>query len=152
LAQNNLYQLALSGLMPNLTYHVCPQSSCDGGTTWSACVDTTLTTLPQPYPHPSYPAPPETFTAEYPNTAGYNVVTVANDCSDLQADLNAAVALQATNGTVINVTPATTCSGNYVFPADPSVKFFTQAGVDTSANRITVNNHGFSKNQHIVLS
>src|SRR5579864_5585330 len=44
----SLTQFGLSGLLPDTTYHVAPQSSCDGGVTWSTPVDTVITTLPLP--------------------------------------------------------------------------------------------------------
>ena len=108
----------ISGLAPETLYHVCAQASTDG-TNWNPCVDATFTTAALPAVHPAPPAVPAWSPPAEPPTTGYNVVTVAGDCHDLQSAINAAVANQSANGTVINVPAQTVCPGPYQFPNDP---------------------------------
>jgi hypothetical protein len=76
-------QFGLSGLLPDTNYHVCPQSSCDNGATWSSCsaVDQLVTTLPLPSVHPAKPVPPPAYMPTFPNTAGYHTVTISSACA-----------------------------------------------------------------------
>jgi hypothetical protein len=109
---------SISGLAPATLYHVCAQASADG-TNWSPCVDATFTTAALPAIHPAPPVVPTWTPPAEPPTTGYNVVTVASDCHDLQSAINTAVASQSATSTVINVPAQTVCSGPYQFPNDP---------------------------------
>lgn len=166
-------QYGLSGLKPNFTYHFSPESSCDG-VNWSTDVDTTVTTLALPSTHPALPTNPPAFTASFPNTAGYSSVTVANGCplvsnntstqcpfgstfTDLQVKVCAAVRLQPTNGTVINMPPGMVCAGELFFPSAintgagaAAIQTFTSANV--SGNTITITGHGYSNGNQIIIT
>src|SRR5690242_6051025 len=92
----------LGGLLPKTTYQVCPEISPDNWK-WFSGATATVTTLPLPNPHPALPIPPLTFDTSYPNTSGYNVVTIASDCHDFMSQLKAALKNQLTKGTLINI-------------------------------------------------
>jgi hypothetical protein len=128
----------ISGLAPATPYHVCAQASTDG-TNWSPCVDTTFTTASLPAVHPAPPIVPTWTPPDTPPTTGYNVVTVASDCSDLQTAINTAVAGQAATGTVINVPAQTICPGPYQFPNDPQAVMIPtdSSGIDLSSGTFT---------------
>lgn len=143
------YQMALSGLAPDTDYHICPQVSDDNGQSWSTCNDFVFRTLPRPADAPLAPAPPEAFDTAYPDTTGYTIREVLPDCSNLQSEINSAVANQATNGSVIRIPAGTICTGAYTTPMDPAAKTFTAAGVNVGLSRITIANHGFTHGQAI---
>jgi hypothetical protein len=148
----SITRFGLSGLQPNTTYHVTPQSSCDGGVTWSTPVDTTVATLPLPDGHPTKPLPPPAYTPTFPDTSSYRQITIARDCGNLQVEIKAAVVRQANRGTVITIPAGTVCAGNYFFPQDtnPAIKSFTSGNVSSST--ITLNNHGWSNGQAVMVS
>jgi len=142
----------VSGLAPGTTYHFCPQSSSDGGSTWSACVDFAQATGALPSPHPAVPVAPTTFTTDYPSTTGYTAVTVASDCSDLQSQLNAAATRQTTGGTVITIPHGTVCSAaSYTMPTNGNANTFQSTAVNTSTDQITLIAHGFTDQQKVRL-
>lgn len=93
----------LTGLRYGTFYHICPQSSDDGGSTWSTCVDTTFTTPGLPSPHPALPiAPSATVSKAMPDTTGYLLINdVASDCSNLAAKLSAAETARASTGAIL---------------------------------------------------
>jgi hypothetical protein len=134
----------ISGLAPNTKYFYLVQSSFDGSN-WSSNCSTcsgSFTTATLPSPHPAPPQISNLWAPTFPNTAGYHTVTVANDCHDLNADINAAVALQPTNGTVItipNEATATAACGPVSFPDDHQIlKVPQDAGhVDTTTGVFT---------------
>lgn len=145
-------QFGLSGLLPSTTYHVAPQSSCDGGVTWSAPVDTIVTTLPLPADHPAKPLPPPAYTPAFPDTSAYRQVTVASDCGNLQVEITAAVGRQSNRRTVITIPAGRVCAGNYFFPQDttPAIKRFTPENISNST--ITLNGHGWSSGQAVMVT
>src|SRR5579875_1559932 len=141
--------VVLSGLAPNTSYQVCPELSLNGAS-WTSGIGTTVTTLPLPSVHPGIPIPPVTFDTSYPDTTGFNQVTVANDCSDLQNDINTAVSNQLNNGTVIQIPAGTVCAGRYTDTViAPDVKTFPPSAVNTSTNTINLNGHGFTEGQEL---
>jgi hypothetical protein len=143
------YQMALSGLAPNTEYHICPQVSDDNGQSWSACTDVTFTTAQRPADTPLPPNPPESFDTSYPDTSGYTIRDIAADCSNLQSEINNAVANQAQAGSVIRIPAGAVCTGTYTTPADPAAKYFSAQDVNTATSRITLANHGFSVGQAV---
>jgi hypothetical protein len=145
----------LSGLLPNTLYHYSAESSCDGGTSWNTPVDATLTTLPLPSPHPALPVGPPAYTPTFPNTSGYNTVSISTSCTgtglanELQVAISNAVRNQAANGTVITIPAGTTCSGTFFFPPDtnPAIKTFTVTG-----STLNVTAHGYSNSQAVMVT
>jgi len=144
--QINLYTLKTGQL-----YHICPQTSVNGST-WSACVDTAFTTLPKPDVHPVLPVPPATFSVKYPDTTAYTKVTVASDCSDLQARLSTAAAAQPSVGTVIQIPVGTECAGTYTLLADSTVKTINTSLITTSNNTFRLPGHGYADRQAVRLA
>ncbi|HMF75116.1 MAG TPA: fibronectin type III domain-containing protein [Bryobacteraceae bacterium] len=132
-------KMIVGGLRPATTYNICPEISADGKK-WSSGVGTTIATLPLPAVHPAVPVPPATFDTSYPDTAGYATYTVASDCSDIGKAYVAAIARQATQGTVINLPAGTVCTaGNYQFASKPpDVQTWLPANVNVSAGTITL--------------
>src|SRR5580704_9649475 len=92
----------LSGLAPGTTYFYQVQSSFDN-VTWSTGVTGSFTTAVLPTTHPALPQITGLWNPVFPNTSGYNEVTTATNCSNLNALIAAAVTLQPTNGTVITI-------------------------------------------------
>ncbi len=128
----------LSGLAPNMLYHVQMQASTDG-VNWGASPDATFTTLPAPNPDPAHPNPPETFDTSYPDTSAYSMATAAN-CADLNSKLATAVNSRG-SGWVITLAPGlfdTTSATCIQPPIDPSALSFASSNVNTGANQITV--------------
>ena len=142
----------VTGLAPATQYHFCPQISTDQGKTWSECVDFTATTAPKPEIHPAYPAPPHSFPTAYPDTSGYTVRNVAADCSNLQAQINAAAAEQAVKGSVINIPAGTVCTGDYTIPTGGDIQHFPATSVNTRTSTITMPRHGFAEGQKVRIS
>ena len=141
----------LGGLAPNTTYQVCPEISADSAN-WSSGAGATVTTLPAPANHPALPIPPTTFTTDYPDTSHYTTVTVASDCSDFMSNLTTAIQNQMSTGTVLQIPVGTVCTGPYnVYQRAPDVTVFPSSAVNTSANSINVNGHGFSEGQGIIF-
>jgi hypothetical protein len=132
-------KMIVAGLTPATTYNICPEISADGST-WSSSAGVTITTLPLPAVHPAPPIPPTTFDTSYPDTSDYVTYTVASDCSDIGKAYTAAVARQASQGTVIKIPAGTVCNGkNYQFALKPpDVQRWTPANVDLSAGTITL--------------
>lgn len=150
--------MELGGLTPGTTYQICPELSLDNST-WSTASGATMTTLAAPAVDPAYPNPPSTFDTSYPDTStGYTTISVASDCSDLQSDINTAIAGQSqTQGYILSIAPGTTCSGSFHFPSQDraqsaDVLNFTSSNVATGASSsITITNHGFTEGQPIVF-
>lgn len=131
----------LGGLAANTKYFACPEVSSDNGTTWSIGASASLTTLPLPAIHPALPTTPITFDTSYPNTTGFATYSVASDCSDLMTTAYpAAVARQATQGTVISIPAGTTCNAaNYKFNLQPpGVVSWSPGAVNTATGVITL--------------
>lgn len=134
----------IAGLAPSTTYNVCPELSFDGKVTWTSGATVQFTTLPLPADHPAPPIPPNGFDPSYPNTTGFATYTLATDCSDIGPAYTAAVARQATQGTIIYVPVGTVCGvpaggGNFDFSLKPvDVQSWVPANVNTSTNQITL--------------
>jgi hypothetical protein len=152
--------VVLSGLTPNTQYQACVELSADGGNTWTSGVGATVTTLPLPAVHPVPPTPPVTFDTSYPDTTGYSVYNVASDCHDLVSDWNTAIQNQMNTGAVINIPAGSVCSQNYpqyshaqYGPSQlaPDAVTFASSAVSTSANTITIPNHGYSEGQGLIF-
>jgi len=150
--QLNGCQINLYTLKANQLYHLCPQTTTNSGSSWSACVDTTFTTSVLPATHPALPTAPATFNSAYPDTTGYTSVTTTSNCSDLQTKLNTAEALRvsAATGTTINLPVGAVCSGEYTLPASTASK--TSGLVTTSNNRVVITAHGWSANQAVRIA
>lgn len=131
----------VTGLQASTTYNICVRGTADG-TTYIDSPTVMVTTLRLPAVHPAPPVPPKTFDpGKYPDTSGYTVVTVASDCHDLGTLYTAAVARQATTGTVINDNSGVCASNgsNLHFSLKPvDVQNWPPAGVNLSDNSITL--------------
>jgi hypothetical protein len=155
-------QLPLGGLHPATTYNVCPEASKDfvpgsNPGTWSTGAMASVTTLPLPAIHPAKPIKPLRFDTSVPaNVGSYATHTTLPDCSDFGTLYVNAVALQATNGTVISY-PAGTCptlvSGQgYQFAAEtPDIHHWATTDVDTVKNTIAWTAHGFTEGELVLL-
>jgi len=133
----------LAGLLPSTLYYACPEVSTDGGVTWSSGVAATFTTLARTTTTPTAPTAVPT---NFPAQTG-TVRTVLSDCSNLQAQINAAVA-----GDTVSVPAGTICTGNYTTPTAPEAKTFSPSNVQTSNGQITITGHGYTQNEQVVLS
>jgi len=142
----------IGGLTPNTTYQICPEVTSDG-VNWSSGAGVTVTTLPLPAVHPALPIAPATFSTDYPDTTGYNTVTVASNCSDLQSRIDAALAAQATTGTIIQIPAGTVCSQPNIQFARPAADIvqFQPSAINTSTGAININNHGLTEGQPITF-
>ena len=121
--QTNDLGFPLSGLAPATTYFYEVQSSFDNST-WSTGVTGTFTTAVLPSPHPAPPQISGLWTPAFPNTTGYNMVTTAANCSNLNSLISSAVSLQPTRGTVItipNEATSTGACGPIQFPNDAQI-------------------------------
>lgn len=146
-------KIIVAGLTPATTYNLCPEISADG-VTWSSGVGVTITTLPLPAVHPALPIPPATFDTSYPDTSSYASYTVASDCSDIGTAYTAALARQATQGTVISIPAGTVCNyGNYQFAGKPpDVQTWLPANVNVTANTIALGGTPtLTENQRVVF-
>src|SRR5262249_37201455 len=114
--------------------------------------------LPLPAVHPAKPAGPPPYTPTFPNTAGYNAVTISNSCSgtgvnnELQVAITNAVALQHINGTVITIPAGTVCAGNFFFPEDTNAAIQNFTSSDVSGNTITITGHGYHNGQAVMVT
>lgn len=143
--------VVVGGLSPNTTYQICPEVSADFSH-WSSGSGATVTTLPLPAEHPARPISPTAFNTNYPVTAGYDNVTVASDCSNLMSLLNAAIDNQMNKGTVINVPAGAVCSGPFNITRRPGdLTYFGSNAVDTSADSLSVTNHGLTEGQGLIF-
>ncbi|HEY3457547.1 MAG TPA: hypothetical protein VGK64_23400 [Bryobacteraceae bacterium] len=142
----------IGGLTPNTTYQICPEVTTDG-VNWSTGAGVTVTTLPLPAVHPALPIAPATFNTNYPDTTGYNTVTVASDCSDLQSRIDGALAVQATTGTIIQIPAGTVCSQPNIQFARPAADIvqFQPSAINTSTGAININNHGLTEGQMVTF-
>jgi hypothetical protein len=59
------------------------------------------------------------------------------------------VALQPTNGTVINIPAGTVCSGNFFFPEDTNAAIKT---FSVSGSTLTANGHGYNNGQAAMVT
>ncbi|MGH9653968.1 MAG: hypothetical protein ACRD6B_10970, partial [Bryobacteraceae bacterium] len=171
-------QLPISGLAANTKYEFCPEVSNDKGHTWSITggsnpVGADFTTLPLPAIHPALPIHPATFDTSYPDTTqgtcwstgqpGYCTVTITvngTSCTNLSADMNAAIAHQKTSGTIIQIPAGSVCEyfGNTIHNGDS--RSWTQLSPDAIAynpsnvtnNTIALTNHGLSEGQGVMFS
>lgn len=145
-------QADLSGGAGGIIYHFCPQSSSDGGATWSVCVDTVVVFPSLPGTHPALPIAPTTRSTAFPSVVGYATFPVAVGCGNLDSQLSAAEASRATGGKPVVIIPAGGCGVNSKYlPGAGDAKYFTTANVDTTGNKITYNAHGFSNGDRIAF-
>jgi hypothetical protein len=117
--QTNDLGFDLTGLKPNTPYFYQVQSSFDGAT-WSTGGTGSFTTAVLPAVHPAPPqiAPGDLWNPIFPNTAGYNTITIDATCTEtsptpgqtLNQAISDAVTAQPTNGTKINIDPAAVCT------------------------------------------
>ena len=142
----------IGGLTPNTTYQICPEVTNDGST-WSTNAGVTVTTLPLPAVHPAPPFAAATFDTSYPDTTGYNIVTVAGDCNDLQSRITSALDVQAIVGTIIQIPAGTVCSEpNLQFPrVAADVVRFQPSAVNVSTSAININSHGLTEGQTVTF-
>jgi hypothetical protein len=112
-----------------------------------------VTTLPLPAVHPALPIAPATFNTDYPDTTGYTTVSVASDCSNLQSRIDAALAVQATTGTIIQIPAGTVCSQPNIQFARPAADIvqFQPSAINTSTGAININNHGLVEGQTVTF-
>lgn len=139
----------LAGLAPSTPYHVCPETSSDGGATWSTGADATFTTLARTT---TLPIAPAAVSTTFPAQSGATL-TVASNCSDLQAKLDTASDDQGLgmSDTVI-IPTAPTCTGYYTTKRASDSLSFTPSDVVTSNSTIAVASASFSPNQEVRLS
>lgn len=133
----------VAGLTPGAQYNICPEGSPDGGTTWITGTRAPVFMEPLPMVHPALPIAPVTFDPSYPNTAGFAVYNVLSNCSDIGTAYTAAVARQATQGTLINFPAGTICgtAGNFNFAINPvDVNTWHPSDVNISTSQITLGN------------
>jgi uncharacterized protein (TIGR03437 family) len=133
----------LSGLAPSTLYHACPEVSSDGGSSWSSGAEATFTTLARSQ---TLPLPPAPVSTSFPAQTG-STLNVAADCSNLQAQINAAVA-----GDTIVIPAGTVCTGTYTTPPAPEAKTFGPSSVVTSTSTLAIPAHGFTENQEVHFS
>lgn len=131
----------LSGLAPNTLYYVCPEVTSGGS--YSSGISNTVTTLPRTQILPT-PATPVSLV--FP-TQGPTTHTVLSDCSNFQAQLNAAA-----YGDTVLVPAGTICAGSYTLPAASDALTFAPSDVVTSTGTINVNTSTFTTGQQIRLS
>jgi hypothetical protein len=72
---------------------------------------------------------------------------VSADCSNLQSQINAALA-----GDTILIPAGTVCTGTYTTPTAPDAKTFGPSSVVTSTSTVAIPAHGFTENQEIHFS
>lgn len=103
----------VSGLQPSTLYNlrVCSKDSVE------ACsANFTFTTLPGPAAHPNLPQLPAEVDVAAPAVTG-STLNVAADCSNLQAQLNAAAALDGNLTHEVVLPAGALCVGRYLLPA-----------------------------------
>ncbi len=144
--------VVLGGLNPGTTYQACPEISIDAQN-WSSGAGVTFTTASLPAVHPAVPVAPALFDTNNPDTTGYANVVVADDCSNFMSSFNAAITVQMTTGTVINLPAGKTCTNGpfSVSQIAPDVTGYPSSAVNTTQNTITVANHGFSEGDGIIF-
>jgi hypothetical protein len=127
--------MALSGLTAGISYTACP-SITDGSGNSTNCTDVgnpnsrvTFTTAARPSQHPALSIAPSTFDTSYPTID--TVLTIANDCSDLQSNLAAAYGAGNAGKTVKVIYPSlrTQTSPNCNLPLNLGA--FTKSGLGT---------------------
>jgi hypothetical protein len=139
--------ISLPALPPNTALYLCPEAS-NGGSVWSTGTEVQVTTPSAPAVHPALPVPPEEVPVAYPDTTGYVQVAV-NNCANLQTEINAANARQATTGTLILLDPSLACTGSYTFPRAVDAVTVTYAN---TTQRWTRNSHGLVDGDRVILS
>lgn len=147
------WSMVLAGLKPSTTYNICVSLSNNSGTTVSAPV--VVTTAALPLLHPALPTPPESFDSNYPDTTGYRRVTTAQDCSDLQSDIDQALYVQASLGTIINIPAGSVCTAlrriTFSVLAADAQRFAMTAVHAGSPGTITIPGHGLFEGQLITF-
>ena len=142
---------AVGGLLPQTTYEICPEVSLDQKK-WYSGASVKVTTLALPSPHPARPIPPRRFDTSYPNTAGFESVTIAHDCHDLIPHLLAALHQQREKGTVINIPAGTVCTADYKLgEAAADVVRFNNSAVNVADSTIRLAHHGYSEGQGLIF-
>jgi hypothetical protein len=150
------FKIILGGLQPDTEYRICPEvATHDDGSgkgDYSSGQGITVKTLPQPPVHPAYPLPPVEYHPKYPDTSKYRQVQIAEDCSDFQAQWDNAVQHQNEWGTVLNLSPKTTCQSLYQPKGNPpDVTVFPAAAVKTEDSTITIPNSNFKEGQQLIF-
>lgn len=145
-------QSLASGLRYSTLYHFCPQSSDDGGSTWSTCVDATYTTPALTSPHPALPVAATSFSVAMPNVAGTVAFTVTSCPGDLLTKWTAAETQRLATHVALVVPDSINCGvTNFYPPGAADAKYFTTANVNATTNIITYNSHGFSNGNTIIF-
>jgi len=150
------FKIILGGLQPDTDYRICPEvATHDDGSgrgNYSSGQGITVKTLPQPQVHPAYPLPPVEYHPEYPDTSKYHQVRIADDCSDFQSQWDAAIQHQNQWGTVLNLSPSTSCESLYQPKENPPDLYVFTAGMVTAQNStITIPNTGFKEGQQLIF-
>ncbi len=103
----------VSGLQPSTLYNVrvCSKDSVE-----ICSANVTFTTLAEPAAHPALPQLPAEVDVTAPAVTG-STLNVAADCSNLQAQLNAAAALDGNLTHEVVLPAGTLCVGRYQLPA-----------------------------------
>lgn len=148
-------ELIVGGLIPSTGYHICVQTSNDGGSTWSTGGEVTPTTLATPPLTPVPPRAPRTFNTNYPNTTGYTVLNVPTDCT-INTCIATAQTGQCTNGYIIrNADGSSITNTNIEWNQDScdigANRKFHPADVNLSTDQITVTGHGFIEGQEVQI-
>lgn len=144
----------VSGLEPGIEYQICPELSADGGNTWSKGFGATVRTQALMAQDPALPIAPEKFNSDYPDTRTFARVATRSDCSDLADLLRVAIRNSLYIGTVINLPERATCViSHFDFDANPGdILWFGQSAVSTSANTLSLTDHGLVEGQKIQVA
>lgn len=150
------FKIILGGLQSGTEYRICPEvATHDDGSgrgNYSSGQGITVKTLPQPQVHPAYPLPPVEYHPEYPDTSKYKQVQIAEDCSDFQTQWDTAIQHQNQWGTVLSLSPSTSCQSLYQAKENPPDVFvFTAGAVRTQDSTITIPNSNFREGQQLIF-
>lgn len=149
----------IGGLAAATTYNICPQTSSDGGSTWSTGGQVSLTTLALPNPHPALPIAPKAFSTNFPSMAGAVTLTLGGaGCATLNACITTALTGQCTTPYYISLPDGTniTTGTPILFPQEScdvvANRKFTPADVNTTTSQIAIPSHGFSEGDEVQLA
>lgn len=150
------FKIILGGLQAGTEYRVCPEVATNddgsGRGNYSSGQGITVKTLPLPDVHPAYPLPPVEYHPEHPDTSKYHQVRIAEDCSDFQTQWDTAIQHQHQWGTVLMLSPTTSCRSFYQ-PREnpPDVTVFTPSAVNARESTITIPNSNFKEGQELIF-
>ncbi|MFL6417662.1 MAG: DUF4082 domain-containing protein [Bryobacteraceae bacterium] len=150
------FKIILGGLQADTEYRICPEVATNddgsGRGNYSSGQGITVKTPAHPQIHPAYPLPPVEYHPEYPDTSKYHQVRIAEDCSDFQAQWDTAIQHQNQWGTVLNLSPATSCRSLYQ-PREnpPDVDVFGAGAIRTEDSTITVPHSSFKEGQQLIF-